>query len=300
MTALSALEGRRLLDVGCGNGSYTTAMAAGFDEAWGIEVEPIRLEEFKRAIADQPEGRFSLRQMSAETLEFPDNYFDVVTAIETIEHIENLDRAVTEIYRVLEPGGVFLITAPNRWFPIETHSFRIGGREVSSKHWPLVPWIKPLHRRISTARNFRPDDLEELLLPAGFERVGVSFLMPQFERVTSIQWLRPTVNRLEDTWWETSACLSSRLIVDRRRPRTRLDLGRTRCLVERRAVASGGEAGQRARVDRQLGVTRRGRVVPLHDRLDVRVSGNARGHPAYQSAEAEESLGRQQCRTPAA
>jgi ubiquinone/menaquinone biosynthesis C-methylase UbiE len=200
MTALSALEGRRLLDVGCGNGSYTTAMAAGFDEAWGIEVEPIRLEEFKRAIADQPEGRISLRQMSAETLEFPDNYFDVVTAIETIEHIENLDRAVTEIYRVLEPGGVFLITAPNRWFPIETHSFRIGGREVSSKHWPLVPWIKPLHRRISTARNFRPHDLEELLLPAGFDRVGVSFLMPQFERVTSIQWLRPTVNRLEDTW----------------------------------------------------------------------------------------------------
>ena len=200
MSELNPIAGERLLDVGCGNGSYTTAMAEGFQEIYGVELEPIRLDAFKQAVADAPVGQYHLYQMSAEALEFPDETFDVVTAIETIEHIEDLDRAAVEVHRVLKPGGVFLITAPNRWFPVETHSFRIRGKEYPSTRWPFVPWIKPLHRRISTARNFRPHDLDDLLLPKGFTRIGVNYMMPQFERLTSIQWLRPLMNRLEDTW----------------------------------------------------------------------------------------------------
>jgi hypothetical protein len=40
---------------------------------------------------------------------------------------------------------------PNRGFPFETHSFVIQGRERRSKWYPFVPWIRPLHRRISRA-----------------------------------------------------------------------------------------------------------------------------------------------------
>lgn len=197
---LRPLEGRRFLDVGCGNGSYTTEIAAGFDETYAVEIEAERLDEFRRVLAERPDQRlFHVAEMSVESLNFPDDHFDVVSAIEVIEHIIDLRSAVKEIYRVLVPGGAFLITAPNRGFPIETHSFKVRGREVSSKRWPFVPWIPPLHRRLSTARNFRPKDLRRLLEPLGFTEIGVDYLMPPFERWGPGRYLRPITDRLGRT-----------------------------------------------------------------------------------------------------
>ena len=197
------LEGHRFLDVGCGNGSYTTEIAAGFDEGVGVEIETERLNEFRQVLARRRDQRLHVAEMSAESLDFPDEYFDVVTAIEVIEHVIDLRQAVKEIYRVLVPGGAFLITAPNRAFPIETHSFKVRGREVSSKRWPFVPWIPPLHRRLSTARNFRPKDLRRLLEPVGFREVGIDYLMPPFERWGPGRYLRPLTDRLDNTRLKT-------------------------------------------------------------------------------------------------
>ncbi len=204
LNALWPLRGRRLLDVGCGNGSYTTEMAAGFDEIFGIEIEPDRLRAFRQHLdaATGPSSetsKFRLAEMSVEALDFPDCFFDVVTAIEVIEHIVDDSEAAGQIYRVLNPGGAFLITAPNRWFPIETHSFKIRGQERRSKRWPFVPWVKPLHRRISTARNYRTPDLDRLLVPHGFTRVGIDYLMPPLERNRIGRFLRPATDALDRT-----------------------------------------------------------------------------------------------------
>lgn len=201
MSALHALGGQRLLDVGCGNGSYTTAMADHFDYVYGIEIETERLDAFREQLRSRPDAaKFDVAEMSAEALSFADDFFDVVTAIEVIEHIVDLQLAAREIHRVLRPGGVFAITAPNRWFPVETHSFKIRGKEIPSKKWPFVPWVPPLHRRIATARNFRPSDLRQLLEPVGFQQVGTDFMMPPFERHKRAQRLRPLTEWLDGNW----------------------------------------------------------------------------------------------------
>ncbi len=199
LDALWPLRGERLLDVGCGNGSYTSVMAAGFEQTIGVEIEPERLARFRAFLAEHPALPVEAHEMSAEALDLPDAHVDVVTAIEVVEHIVDPDRAAAEIHRVLRPGGAFLITAPNRWFPVETHSFRVLGRERRSKFVPFVPWIKPLHRRIATARNYRPDDLDQWLVPVGFERVGVDFLMPPCAKHASARYLRPVSKGLERT-----------------------------------------------------------------------------------------------------
>lgn len=89
---------------------------------------------------------------------FPDNCFDVITAIEVIEHIPDPGAALDEIYRVLKPGGIF--ETDGVWW----HGEERGGR------YPLLPYIPPLNNRFALARVFTANDLQRLLLPRGFSR----------------------------------------------------------------------------------------------------------------------------------
>ncbi len=192
-----ALTGERLLDVGCGNGAYTTAMADGFGEVYGIDLEPHRLEVFRDQV--RGDAKFHVAEGSAEHLEFPDDHFDVVTAIEVIEHVVDLDRALAEIHRVLRPGGAFLITCPNRLFPLETHTILLGpGREYSARGIPFLPYIKPLHRKLSTARNFTRRDLSGLAAGKGFRVEAWDWVMPPLDHwAPARRQLRIVLDRLE-------------------------------------------------------------------------------------------------------
>lgn len=197
---LHTFHGEGILDVGCGNGAYTERLAEHFTSVVGVEVEAERLDEFRDRVAMRDDAeRFDLRLQSAEALSDPDGTYDAVIAIETLEHVVNAKVAASEVFRVLRPGGHFYITVPNRGFPFETHSFMIGGRERRAKWYPFVPWVKPLHRRISTARNYRPQDLRALLGGAGFREVGTTFMMPPLERWGPGRYVRRPVKALERT-----------------------------------------------------------------------------------------------------
>jgi SAM-dependent methyltransferase len=187
------LEGEALLDVGCGNGAYTIELAGGFARTIGIDIESKRLGEFTHRAADLPS--VAVEKMSAEALAFEDETFDVVTAIEVIEHIEELDLALSEIHRVLRPGGALCITCPNRFFPFETHVLRIG---IHGRYVPGLPYAKPLHRRLATARNFTPGELGRLLARAGFRPGRMTFVYPPFDRwALGRRFIRPVTDRLE-------------------------------------------------------------------------------------------------------
>jgi 2-polyprenyl-3-methyl-5-hydroxy-6-metoxy-1,4-benzoquinol methylase len=187
------LDGEALLDIGCGNGAYTVELARGFSQTVGIDIERQRLEEFKRRTAGLPSVR--AHEMSAEALAWDDETFDVVTAIEVIEHIEDLDQALAEVHRVLRPGGALCITCPNRLFPLETHVLRNG---VHGRFVPLLPYIKPLHRRLATARNFTPHELRELCVRNGFSPARMTFVYPPFDGwAFGRRFIRPITDRLE-------------------------------------------------------------------------------------------------------
>jgi SAM-dependent methyltransferase len=174
-------RGERYLDVGCGNGSFTLGLGRDFSETVGIDVEEDRLAEFQRKIDEQRIPHTTIQSMSAESMAFPDDHFDVVTAIEVIEHIPHLETALDEIRRVLKPGGIFGITCPNRLFPFETHGIWWRGEEKAGR-FPLLPYIPPLHDRLALARVFTARDLQRLLLSRGFERIALDYAYPTFER----------------------------------------------------------------------------------------------------------------------
>jgi ubiquinone/menaquinone biosynthesis C-methylase UbiE len=98
--ALLPPPGRATLDLGCGEGRFARALAAEGHRVTGVDVSPELVELARHADAA---GTYLVAD--AEGLPFPDSAFDLVVAFNVLSCVGNLERAVTEAGRVLEPGG---------------------------------------------------------------------------------------------------------------------------------------------------------------------------------------------------
>ena len=109
---LNAAPSANVLDCGCGGGANMKRLLKKCPQGIvkGIDYSPVSVEESQklnqRAIRD---GRCSVCQGSVEHMNFTDASFDVVTAFETVYFWSGLPKCFQEVYRVLKPGGTFLI-----------------------------------------------------------------------------------------------------------------------------------------------------------------------------------------------
>jgi 2-polyprenyl-3-methyl-5-hydroxy-6-metoxy-1,4-benzoquinol methylase len=119
-------SGDRALDLGCGDGAFTAELAAaGAASVIGVDVAEAALV---RARARHPGIRFE-RVPFDGALGFADGRFDVVWASEVIEHVADTARLLSELRRVLAPGGRLLLTTPNH----ARLALLIGGIEAYSE-----------------------------------------------------------------------------------------------------------------------------------------------------------------------
>ncbi|HTP21472.1 MAG TPA: methyltransferase domain-containing protein [Solirubrobacteraceae bacterium] len=102
-------RGDRALDIGCGVGEFTAAMADAGAHAIGVDVAEAAL---RRAGVSHPGVEFELVPFDGP-LPFDDGSFDLVWASEVIEHVADTARWLSEVRRVLAPGGRLLITTPS-------------------------------------------------------------------------------------------------------------------------------------------------------------------------------------------
>ena len=149
-----SLEGKRILDVGCGLGMYVEKFRQFSSDVYGVDVDADKVAEAGRRLPN-------IYESPAESLPFPDESFDVILLHEVIEHVDDDREAIREAYRCLAPGGQIVIYAPNRLYPFETHGFYLLGRYYF-RLLPLVNWLPDLlrdlfcpHVRIYTARKIR-------------------------------------------------------------------------------------------------------------------------------------------------
>jgi ubiquinone/menaquinone biosynthesis C-methylase UbiE len=94
------------LDIGSGTGNLIRRIRQEYD------VESLACD-YTDTFMELDDVRMNVVDLNDGELPYPDQHFDLITFTEVAEHLENYRAVVREIYRILKPGGVVVITTPN-------------------------------------------------------------------------------------------------------------------------------------------------------------------------------------------
>ncbi|MFT4657747.1 MAG: SAM-dependent methyltransferase [Ilumatobacter sp.] len=191
--AAAELEGaRRVLDIGCGDGQISRLAAAqgasviGIDPTWNCV-----------SVAAERGGGAAFARAGAAELPFADASFDAAVACLVFEHIDEVDAAIAEVARVLEPGGTFsfflnhpILQSPGSAL-IDDHMvdppeqyWRLGPYLVETEtveEVELGVWIRFVHRPLSrylntlAAHGLMLERMVEPAPPPGFLEQSASY-----------------------------------------------------------------------------------------------------------------------------
>ncbi len=117
----------KILDVGCGTGANILAFSA-FGEVYGVDLSSQAVSFAQRR------GALKVQQASVENLPFSSSFFDVVTALDVLEHTDDDLQALKELERVLKPGGLIIATVPAYGFLWSEHDEALQHRRRYSAH----------------------------------------------------------------------------------------------------------------------------------------------------------------------
>jgi demethylmenaquinone methyltransferase/2-methoxy-6-polyprenyl-1,4-benzoquinol methylase len=126
-----------ILDVATGTGDLAIAMAdSNAEKIIGLDISAGMLQVGKNKInAKNLDKRIEIVQADSEALPYPDGTFDAITVAFGVRNFENLEKGLSEIYRVLSPGGIFVVleTSVPTKFP-----FKQGYRVYSNYILPTI------------------------------------------------------------------------------------------------------------------------------------------------------------------
>ena len=113
---LSPPSGSRVLEIGCGAGLMTLALAKRRLAVTAMDAVPAMLHETKRLVARAGvSGRVKTALGDVHQLSLKDNTFALVIALGVIPWLHSPGGALREMARVLQPGGCLIVNADNRW-----------------------------------------------------------------------------------------------------------------------------------------------------------------------------------------
>lgn len=165
------LLGAKILDVGCGAGFLSNKLAVHGHQVFGVDLSATSLQVAKK----YDSTRSVVYQMAdAYHLPFANSSFDMVTALDFLEHVEEPQKAIQEFSRVLKPGGLFIFHTFNRnW---------LAGIVIIQ----LVEWlVKNTPKHMHVLRLFiKPQELESYCKAADMTVLKIEGIRPVISSLT--------------------------------------------------------------------------------------------------------------------
>lgn len=177
ITMVSALQPDSILDIATGTGDLAIKFAESTkaSKIVGLDLSEGMLSIARKKVASTPlSSKIDFIKGDSEALPFPDNAFDVISVSFGIRNFENLDKGLSEIYRVLKPKGLFVILETS--VPTKT-PFKQGYHLYSKIILPLIGKVfskdKVAYKYLSESASVFPygKKLNNILLKIGFIEV---------------------------------------------------------------------------------------------------------------------------------
>jgi len=121
--AVGSASGKKVLDIGFGNGIILSEFAKVGAITYGLETERSLLSFAEKRFKDINMSS-TLKSYDGKSFPFPDNTFDYVYSTSVLEHMSHPGDVFSEISRVLTVGGKFYLSFPNKYAPKESHTGR--------------------------------------------------------------------------------------------------------------------------------------------------------------------------------
>lgn len=148
LIAQQYVEGLRVLDVASGEGYGSHLLSKHAASVVGVDVS---VDAVAHALSRYPAGNLRYIAASCIRIPEPDASFDVIVSFETIEHIMEHEAFLHEVDRLLAPGGLFIISSPNRpeysdrsGYKNEFHVKELDRTELKvllDPHFPAQQWF---------------------------------------------------------------------------------------------------------------------------------------------------------------
>lgn len=193
--ARCSLQGKKVLDIGCGGGILSDSMARKGAEVLGIDLSSKALRVAQMHALEAQTPNITYREVSAEDLAAQEpNVYDVVTCMEMLEHVPDPSSVVRACASLVKPGGWVFFSTINR--NAKSFLFAIVGAEYVLNMLP-----RGTHEY---AKMIRPSELTSYCRTAGLETIGLRGLEhnPLTERYwlsddTSVNYMLATQKPLE-------------------------------------------------------------------------------------------------------
>lgn len=109
--ALELAPGKKILDIASGEGYGANLLASRASEVTGVDIDDPTIEKAKKKYR---KANLTFKTGSVEEIPATDGQFDMVVSFETLEHTDEHEKMMQEIKRVMAPGGVLLISTPDK------------------------------------------------------------------------------------------------------------------------------------------------------------------------------------------
>jgi ubiquinone/menaquinone biosynthesis C-methylase UbiE len=185
---------RRLLDFGCGSGAYSVLFAHLGYEVHGFDVSPANVEAARaRAERFGVRDRTNFSVQTAESLDFPSEYFDIAVGMDILHHVE-VSVAITECFRTLKPAGLAVFNEP-----VETPVFDRIRRSALGRR--LVSTEMSLDRQVTAdERKLTPLELDIVQRACSSYDVRRFLLLSRFDKFFRVKIASFSVLERLDQW----------------------------------------------------------------------------------------------------